>query len=397
MQFQMLHTVLGVEIHIINEQEFSFRFCLVTKKKHTVTIDKTKVIEGTLAEILATIPKQFPVALTLTGKGIIHKNTAYADESNLELLFQSTFPAVDANDFYMQSFAEDKNALVSIIRKHAANDLISKLERSGLKILVVSLGPMVSAHIWRQLNNYTTALAFDTHVFQLNANQQFLSYQNRTPAKIDFMYKIGQEQIAEENILAYATAFQLLLHQQVDMIHADVQEINTNFLHIVQNNWLKHKATIFLLGLLATLTMSYLVFSYYNDQNTNLSQQLGAFSANADQVDVLRKNITENGGLLKQLKWNGGYNYGLLLNEIGESMPRQLQLLELTMNELQAESDTISYVPNIKVTGVTDNLTAVNNWVFVLKQKSWVKSVRLLKFEEAMDTDQYKFNLMLTY
>ncbi len=397
MQLQALNIVLGVEIHVVSDLEFSCRYCLVTKHKNSITIDKTKMTEGTLPMILADIPKTIPVALTLTGKGIIHKNLTIANDANLDHLFQQAFPAVNENDFYVQSYVQNQTSLVSIARKQTVDDLIDKMQRAGLNIFVTSLGAMLSAHIWKQLNNYSTEITFDGHVFQIGALNEFLGYQYKAGSKNEFVSKIGQEQIAEEYIIAYASAFQVLLHQQVDLIHANVTQVNAQFLHFLQNNSLKQKAMLFLFGLFGALLISYLLFSYYNDENTQLSQKLGAYSANADQIDILRKNVSENESLLKRLNWNGGLNYGLLLNEVGESMPRQLQLHELTINEAVTALDTATHAPLIKITGVTDNLTAVNNWIFVLKQKSWIKSVRLLKYEEDMETEQYQFNLMVTY
>lgn len=397
MQLQDLNSVLGVELKIIDDQLFSCRLCLVSKHKNALTIEHHKVVEGSLVAILADLPKAYPIALTLTGKGIIHKNVQVVEELTLQQLFQNIFPSIEQQNFYVQEFDQNQQGTISIIRKEVVDELLAKLKPAGLKIFTLSLGGVVSVPILAQLNSYDSEIQFDGHLFSLTAAKEWISYKYDATIKNKFPIKIGEEPIPEENIVAYAAAFQLLLHQQLVLIKADVTSVNTGFADFITNHKLKKKALIFLFSLFAALMVSFALFSYYNDNNAKLVQTVGAQSINEEQVDRMKRNIAEHEALLKQLNWNGGYNYGLLLNEVGESMPKQIRLLSLTMNEFKSEIERTERKPQLKIMGTTANLTAVNNWIFVLKEKPWVKTVNLLKYQEDPDTDQYQFNLILTY
>lgn len=398
MLLNKINTVIGLELKIINENEFSGRYCVVNKQKATVNITDVQIVEGTLSSILNALPKTFPIALTLTGKGIIHKKMSIADEESTSS-FQAAFPTIDRNDFYVQIFVEQQQELVSIIRRQTVDELIHKMRRSGLNIFVVSLGAMVSSPIWNQLNSYGQEILFDGHFIELDATYQWLSYHHKPTLKNEFQTKIGEQLIDERNVLAYASAFQLLLHQQLNLICADVDTIQVEFLQFTQNNEIKKVAFRFGIVLFISLLVSYLIFSHYNDKNVALSQKSGAYNTSIDQLNSLTKASNENEQLLKKLNWNGGFNYGFLINEIGESMPKQLQLNEISINEVQPETN-ISDAPTafpVKINGITNNLTALNNWIFVLKQKPWIKTVRLLKYEESNDAEAYKFNIILIY
>lgn len=397
MQLQDLNSVLGVELKIIDDQLLSCRFCLVEKKKKTLSIEHQKVIEGSLITILEALPKAYPIALTLTGKGIIHKNIQVMENAATNQLFQNGFPSIEQQNFYLQQFEQGQQAVVSIIRKEVVDDLLAKLKPAGLKIFTLSLGGIVSAPVWSQLNMYDDELQFDGHLFNLGPAKEIMSYRYDAAIKSKFPIKVAEELIPEENILAYASAFQLLLHQQLSLICADINSVNTYFAAFISNTKLKKKALVFLFSLFAALMLSFVLFSYYNDRNSQLVQTVGAQSINEEQIDRMKKNIAENEALLKQLNWNGGYNYGFILNEIGKSMPRQIQLLSLSMNDFKTEIEKTERLPQVKIMGTTDNLTAVNNWIFVLKEKPWIKTVNLLKYQEDADTDQYQFNLILTY
>jgi Tfp pilus assembly protein PilN len=392
-----LQTVLGVELHSFGHNSYGLRYCQLNRKNNELHIQGKKTIEGTLGAVLAILPKGIPVALTLTGKGIIHKNIQSVEEATDHQRFQQAFPATEQKNFYVQHYQQGANGLLSIMRKEGVDELLEKLRRAGLKIYMFSLGGMPTVHIWPQLNFYGTTLQYAGHGFVLTEERHFVSYSTDVNLKSPFPIKIEQEPIPEENLLAYASAFQLILHDKLQPITANVESVEEEFATYLANAQLKKKAIFFLMALFMVLLVSFLLFSHYNQQNEQLLREVGAQTASADQVDLLKKEIVKNEQLLKELQWNGGYNYGWLLNEIGSSMPRQLTLQEVLLNDFRTEEEKTERRPNIKITGTTANLTAVNNWIFVLKEKTWVKNAKLQKFQEDPESDNYQFNILITY
>ncbi|TKC04532.1 hypothetical protein FA048_19525 [Pedobacter polaris] len=397
MELLNLNTVLGIELVMMAENHFSCRLCLLIKKNNSLSIEHVKLVEGNLSNIIAAIPKNHPVALSLSGKGILHKNIQAANGVDGNQIFQNAFPSIEQQEFYVQQFNQVQCFAVSIMRKQTVDELLDKLKRAGLKIYMLSFGGLVINHIWAQLNIYDTAIQVDHHSFALNSDKEFLSYSYGAAIKNEFPIKIAQETIPEEHIVAYASAFQLMLYDKLEIVLANVTKINDDFSSFMANEKLKKRGLVFLFSVFGLLLLSFLLFSYYNQENARLAQQVGAQTANADQVELMKMNIATNEALLKQLNWNTGYNYGFVLNEIGLSTPKQLQLQDLVMNEYKTEQEKLDRIPSIKITGTTDKLTAVNNWIFVLKEKPWVKSVKLLKYQEDPETTAYQFNLLITY
>ncbi len=398
MQAQNLNRVLGVELKIIDQQLFSCRWCVLSKQKNMLNIEQQKMEEGPFNAILAALPKTYPIALTINGKGVIHKNGQFEIGLTFEQLFQQLFPAIAQENFYTQHFRGQSFAALSVVRKEMLDELLTKMKNAGLQVFSISLGGWPAVHIFTQLNSYDPAeVKFDGHCFNLNEEKALINYQYDHTRKSKFQMKIAEEPIAEENIIAYASAFQLMMYQQLNAIIVDVATINNSFTQFIAHHQLKKKALIFLFSLFIALLISFSLFSYYNESNAQLVQLVGAQSVNENQMDVMKQNIAENEALLQQLNWNGGYNYGFLLNEIGVSMPRQIQLLSVSMNEFKSEIEKTTRRPLIKIIGTTDNLTAVNNWIFMLKEKPWIKTVKLLKYQEMEETAFYQFNLELSY
>ncbi|MBB2145776.1 hypothetical protein GM921_09780 [Pedobacter sp. LMG 31464] len=396
MPVENLGRVLGVELNRLEENQFSCRYCLLEREKENLNIELQKIVEGTLVEVLASLPKNHPIALTLTGKGIIHKNVQLSGASESESLFQQTFAGIEPQDFYRQHFGQEEYFLISIIRKQVIDELLGKCKGAGLRVFALSLGGIVTAPIWSQLNCYGRELQFDGHVFDTSTEGQFKSYRMGANVKARFLLKLEQEPIVEEHVLAYASAFQLILHEKLSLIVADVDSVHQEFSAFLENASLKKKVLLFLGVLFGLLLISFLVFGYYNQQNVILNGQVGEQVTSADQIDLLQKSNAEQIALLGELHWNGGFNYGFLMDEIGEELPRQVQLTAIDM-KIKPEQEKLTAVPTLDIKGKTTNLTAVNNWIFVLKDKPWIKSVRLIKYQEDQESEAFQFNIQLTY
>lgn len=392
-----LTKVLGVELCHNGSGQYSCRSLELHRKGNELEIIGKKITNGPLGKILESLPKATPIAFVLSGKGIVHKNANIQEGGTDHIaLFRSTFSSIEIKDFYIQQYTGEANVCLSIARRDMVGELLDKLKRAGLQIYSLSLGGPVAVHVLPQLNRYGDEMVFDGHCFAL-ADKQFQAYSFNTEFVASFPLKMGEEVIAEELIVAYAAAFQLMLHEQLPMVIADVEEVNTDFRRLVSSQQWKKRTMLFLFGLFALLLVSFGMFSHYNQQNERLLKEVGAQTSSAEQMELLQQHIVKQEQLLKQLNWNGGYNYGFLLNEIGRSMPRQLNLLGVAMNDFKTEQEKSERVSNIRIKGITGNLTAVNNWIFVLREKTWVKSAKLLKFQEEQEGDQYQFDILINY
>ena len=392
-----LTTCLGVELKWLTDTNFSCRFCLLTKNKNEITITSKKVIEGSLSTVIESLPRNYPVALTLSGKGTLHKIISAEGNADNGQLIKQAFPAVEENDFYVQAFTETNIAFVSIIRKSLADPLLEKLERAGIKVYNLSIGAAVTSQVWPLLNISQPEIRFDGHFFSLSAGKTMVNYSFQAEFKSEIQLKIGDENIAEHMIVAYATAFQLLLHERLALVTANAERIHTAFEKFLEQAKLKKQLLIIVFSLFFLLLLSFILFSYYSSENSRLLRVVGSQTASVDRSEQLKQHISENEYLMKQLGWNGGYNYGYLLNELGSSAPNRLVLQSTLMNDYKTDEEKKNMVPNIRITGTTDNLAAVNNWIFILKEKPWVKTVKLVQYQQEAESELYQFNLLLTY
>ncbi|WP_461788827.1 hypothetical protein [Pedobacter sp.] len=391
-----LSTVLGVELHYAGDGEYSLRYLKLKRISNELEVVGKKIARGPLVTVLGHLPKSLPVALVLSGKGVIHKTLPLTQERTAAALhFREAFPAIDPKDFYVQQFEQYQAVCLSISRKNTVDELLAKLIKVGLSIYSISFGAIPTVLIWPLLNSYGDELLFDGHKFLLE-QKQFRSYQIEKDAKSPYPIKVASEVVEEEFLVCYASAFQLLLHERLEMIVAQVPYVEETFVEFIDQSAWKKRSFYFLAILFAALMISFLTFNHFNTANERLFKEVGAQTSSKEQKELLQQDIIKQEQLLKLLNWNGGYNYGYLVNELGSSMPRALALTGMVIGYGQVDEAKPQEIPYVKVSGTTDNLTAVNNWVFLLKDKKWVKGAKLLSFQEH-EADRYKFEILISY
>jgi hypothetical protein len=394
----LFNQALGAELVSLGNDCYSCRFCMVTKNKNALVITNTKTVEGNISVILDAFIKDMPTALTLSGKGIIHKVIQVnQDTADSDRFFYQAFPSVEPIDFYIQQFYEDDKAFVSIMRRHTVDDILAKMKQAKINVYILSFGGVVLQHIMNHLDVYGNPIQIGNHLLTYNINKQLVGYEYIFDNEVGNWVKIDEEKILEENVVAYATAFQVILYDGLNLIQAELSSVKSKFATFLSNLKIKKKAALFILFIFTSLVLSTVLFFNYSQENEALATNLNEQLANAEQIKAMHENISKNVLILKQLNWNGGYNYGFLVNEIGQSMPGQLQLQEVAINAYQTEQEKKQRPTNIKITGTTVNLISVNNWIFILKEKPWVKSVRLVKFQGDSESTISQFKLTIIY
>lgn len=395
--FEPLEHILAIELALLQNETYRGTYAVITRKGDRIDAAEHHTVEGTLVKVLERLPRKFPVALALSGKGIIHKQVKGSGTENKDL-FRTAFPSVERKDFYVQEAFSNDLVWISIIRQTLADDMVGKLQTAGLQVYALSLGALPVISIWELLSVPDSGFTANGHQFDVDEKGAIAGYRYTEGIESTGNLKLGDTKLKPALLLPYALAFQLFLHDQLSIIKADHTQVDHRFKDFLEQSKLKKTAGIFIFALLCLLIISFFALTLYNAENAKLNEQVGALTATADQSDLLKKEITEQKILLNKLGWNGGYSYAFLLNEIGSSKPRTLTLNEVIFDQVKEEAnDAKDLLASIKIAGETANLTAVNNWIFLLKEKKWAKEVKLLRYQQDTESENFQFNLLIQY
>jgi len=395
--FEPLEQILAIELALLQNETYRCTYAVITRKSDRIDAAEHHTVEGTLVKVLERLPRKFPVALALSGKGIIHKQIKGSGTENKDL-FRTALPSVERKDFYVQEASSNDLVWISIIRQTLADDMVLKLQTAGLQVYALSLGALPVISIWELLSVPGAGFTANGHQFDVDERSAIAGYRYAEGTEDAGNLKLGDTKLKPALLLPYALAFQLFLHDKLSVIKADHTQVDHRFKDFLEQSKLKKTAGIFIFALLGLLLISFFALTHYNAENAKLNEQVGALTATADQSDLLKKEITEQKILLNKLGWNGGYSYAFLLNEIGSSKPRALTLNEVIFDQVKEEAnDAKDLLASIKIAGETSNLSAVNNWIFLLKEKKWAKEVRLLRYQQDTESESFAFNLLIQY
>lgn len=279
-----------------------------------------------------------------------------------------------------------------------ADDLLGKFKSAGIPVYALSLGGLAIVSIWELVERTPPKLNFVGHCFDVSEVGVLLGYKYNQTEKGPDELKLAGVAIASSLVLPYALAFQLFMHSQIIPVVTDHEGLAFDLKNITENARLKKIGASFVFGLLVLLLISFLMLMHYNRENYSLSQRVGQLTATADQAELLKKEVSNQEQLLSKFGWNGGYNRAFLLSEIGASKPRALTLKEIHFSQPRGAQDKANMLQTlINIKGETSNLTNINNWLFMLKEKNWVLNISLLRYQQDNNNNQFSFDILIRY
>ena len=389
--------ILAIELTLLSAGNYRCIFALITHNGKQLEAPGHNMVEGSLVKIIEKLPRAYPTAISLNGKGIVHRSLQDAS-TEYEKLFSTAYPALDKKDFYVQLAVEEQFTCVSVVRRTFADDILGKLKSAGLNVFLLGLGGLSVLSIWELIENEGQKLAFCGHHFERSASLKPVSYKFvQEEAGVEEL-KLAGTKIASSLALPYALAFQLYMKGQINTIITEHEGLALELGNFLENAKLKRSSSLFMITLLGLLLLSFMLFMHYNKENDHLSERVGKISSTADQVSLLKTEVENQELMLKRLGWNGGYNRAFLLSEISASKPMALVLEKINFRSPNREKERgPQHSTLIDIKGETGNLTAVNNWIFMLKEKKWALNVSLLRYQKSNNSESFSFELLIEY
>lgn len=390
----------GAEVNIGSDGTYAIRLVEIVLQKKLIQIEKKKEYKVSLDQ-LKSIGIKGPLAITLTGKGVLIKKTAKL-EVVTEQSVRHLFPNFKLEEFYLQHFRSGENSFIAFIRKEIADPIIAAFKKYGAEVLLFSLGPFVADQVIPQLNNYGENLNFDGHQIVLSEEKSWLEYTYAVGSTTTFDLKIDIVPIAEQFLLAYAAAFQLLLNDRLELVAVEDEQIRNDLVELTAKLKFKQNGMVVLLFFFAALLINFLVFSFYHSANQELAGKVGQRSDLFADRQKLETELKEKETLVNQLGWNHGKRYAYLCDQIGQTVPAAISLDELKINDFKdnvssAAKKVQAETGSIKIVGQSASVYIINDWIYALRQKNWVKTVQLEKYATDDQKGVQVFTLLLNY
>lgn len=399
--FYRFNSAAGISIHIQPDGELLINGVVVALNKQQLDLDKKINEIRSVAELKKHLPAKTNIALNLSGKGILTKQVERLDEIT-EANFSKILPNANLSDFYVQNFISGSHSFVSVIRKAEADKWNSQLHDAGYNPIMLSLGPFIIQQVIGQLNLYGEEIIFNGHIISRNEQKEWLSYTYADHAKAIFKIKLQNETIEEALLLSYASAFQLLLSDRLDLVKTDAEQFDRLFDSKQSEKKLQVNIAAILIITFVLLLINFVWFTWLGAANDKLNTQLSRTIKTSNDLKTNTDQIKVKERVLQTLGWDGDVNKSLLVNDMTLVMPADIVLTELTINPAdRSESQNVKSMAfinkRIRIVGYAEKILSVNEWVARIKTQSWAKNARLDNYVYNNELNTGIFTLNIDY
>lgn len=400
-KYYRINQASGISIHVNNDGSLAISLCSVTVEHNQLEITKKHPDVTSLDELKKFVAPSTAIAVNLSGKGILHKKIERAEDINAGN-FNAVLPNAKPDDFYIQNFISGEYSFVSVIRKADADKWITALTELDLVPLMLSLGPFPVQNIISQLNVYGNEVVFNGNIILRDDNANWTDYRYDESAKTPFALKVDMEGINEKTIIPYACAFQLVLAAKLDVISANASSLQMAFEQKIADNKLKAQGFLVLAVFFILLLTNYGLLSWFNSTNTQLARQASVTKQSAGGIDQLNKEIKYKDSIVHVLGWESGINKSVLVDQVASMLPAELTWKEVALNPIDLATTRIKkslafYNRRIRITGNSEKIIPVNEWIARVKTKPWVKDIQLDNYTYNSELNTGQFTITISY
>jgi len=400
-QYLGINQAVGVGIAILRDGTYVINACSITANANQLDFE-TKILGlQSFDELSKHFQIKSLISLNINGKGIIHKQVERIDVLS-QNNFSKIFPNANLEEFYVQNFISGSWSFVSVIRRTDADKIIGQIRELGFVPIMLSLGPFPVFNILPQLNIYDAELIFDRHQISRNEEGHWVKYQYDEAAKSPFPIKVESEKIDEQLLLAYVSAFQLVMSQRIEPIKAGMETLEKVEAEALSKKKLQVYGSIVLAITFLLLLVNFIVFSSLNADNTKLAYRVSSTARTSSDIKSIRDSIKSKELELQTLGWDDGVSKAHLVDQMASCLPQELTWEQVDINpvdnnESRAERTIIFKNREIKITGLSEKVIPVNEWIARIKTQHWVKDVILDNYVFNNEANTGQFTISVSY
>jgi Tfp pilus assembly protein PilN len=400
-KYYRINRAAGISIRVLSNGKTTIHVSEIILEGSKLDFGKKAVNIIDLKKIGELLPVKTVVALNLSGKGVLQKQTEKIeriDQGN----FNRVVPNANLEDFYIQNFISGEKSFVSMIRKSDADIWLEQLKELGFQVVMLTLGPYPVQNIVDQLNIYDQELRFDGNVIMRSENRDWSSVYFDEAVTAPFPLKIAEERIDEQLLIPFASAFQLALASSLESIKANASGPDTTYDELIEERKFKTKGFIVLLIFFVLLLTNFVTLTFLNSSNNQLQTQVDLTSQGNTDLEKLNEQIEQKETLLKNLGWVEGIHKSSLVDQLSSLLPEDLTLQSIAINPIDAEAGRVQRSltfddQKIVITGTSQKIIPVNEWIARIKTRPWVKNVQMESFTINNELNTGQFIIAINY
>ena len=372
--------VLGVHCYLQSTGDMLFDYVFLSRNKGNLTLEKTGSLSGSIEQLASEIPVQTPVYLSIDGKGILTKKVT-PDPS--KSLIHQAIPNASEDDFMVQQFGEIENqTFISIIRKDSLDGLLTSFKAHKFSIVGITIGPLKAAKLWQLFDNLPSTLLVGNYQITRNDQFQMIDF-SKEADQTTVSYKIGDQDISSTFLLPYYHALTYYVPDENKLAYPTIVE---QFEEYTSKRIFTISGWSALIILFLILLVNMMFFTSFADKQKSLEAQVSGNKELLNKLKILKDELAWKEKVLGQagiIKINRMSYYA---DQIAISVPEEISLEKLEIHpvvaKIRKQKEIEIQADQMAIDGVARSSQVLNDWVHVLKQKSWIADVLVINYSK---------------
>lgn len=390
-----VHTATGIEISFLSNEELMINAVVLKLVKNKIVKDKDIQFLNSLEQLSGKITPAFPVAVTINGKGVLHKKVP------LEALsanpFENILPNANPAEFYMEVTRFESFASIYIIRNEQLDKIIEDLQRQKFKILSVALGAANIQYLAPYINfEQQTIVKTNNYAIHFSDKNQVTDIENYSFNKEEKYnkteYNIGDQYVLSQSVLSFGSAIGLLangLTAGTDINNEALLKARGEY------RWFAYYKTAvwaLLISVFVILLVNFFVYNHYFSKNMEQQATQSYTSEQGKKAGKLLAGIAGKEKFLQQYGWSRSSKLSFFADRIAGLLPDGAMLTNMKIFPINtgfiSESSMLTFKKDtIQMTGTCEDPTELNRFVNNLKNITDFREVNIKNYTYKKETE----------
>jgi hypothetical protein len=354
----------SIEIVLMGQDRYLFKGLILEEKKGKIKIREEGFETGNADELIKLIPENSPIVLTLSGKAILSR---FWDKRGKESL-ESIFPVRSIEDYHVEHFDSDGFRWAALAHQQNTEKGVDQLEKQKKNVLEIFF------------EDLPIVMAYDLLEDKVLQSRIKEIKSGNASTNMDENYTIAGIPVKRKMLRAFCAGLYYLVEKNEEKFIA--KEARVNFAYQKFNEKIPKLS---LAVILALVIVNFGLLTYLQDKSTAIEDQLFLNSSKTKELEKIRREFQVTQSVVQQQDWSSGKKAAFYLDRLATNMNNQLAFRLVELNPQAGKDFEIAFLDKIlRVGGVVNELSVLDQWVVQLKQNDWVSNVEI----EEVKTDQ---------
>ncbi len=345
-----------------------------TKKKGNVLKVIFKQEFADLENLETKIESDYPIILLIDGKGVLNKKIDLNQESDL-----NWYKSIDLSMMHYTRFTENNVQFLSFCRKNIIEEKIDFFQKKKFQIIDFYVGSLTAALLKKSISS--NSILSNENIFEFHGDTliEVLKAENGTEKK----YEIMGESLSHHQLSIYGAAVHFYIKQE-SVVCSESSLLNKDevLFRDLFNKWGKRMLIVFF----TLLLISYTATNFFIGKNNELKESNLNSNFTDNQIEILVNQKDKKIKILNEMGYNSSNFISYYVYELINSVPGEIQLLNLSVFPLKEEvkeNKKMAFITNsVLISGLTEDEYILNNWLISVKSMKWINKFEVVSIKK---------------